>query len=311
MEYNKRKEQLEDKVMKTAAQYFGKDLLPYLGVKGKVLRAAPTEHIHLEARRLEEDFNFVMEDGSYKHLEFESDQINDEDLRRFREYEAYLGMVCNAQVSTVVICTANVKKRKTELINGDNVYKVQVICLKDRDGDKIIRLLEKRKAKGKSLGEKRLIPLLLTPLMSGDSSVEERISRGLDLLRCEEAGIDKKTRRKMETILYALAVKLLNGNALEYVKERFGMTLLGEMLYSDGEKEGIQKGMHEGIQKGEQLKLISMLRKMTVKGFSEDQIADLLEEDLVSVRKICGILKQDDGRDSDEEVYRKYMEQAV
>ena len=87
------------------------------------------------------------------------------------------------------------------------------------------------------------------------------------------------------------------------------------MLDSDGEKEGIQKGMHEGIQKGiqkgEQLKLISMLRKMTVKGFSEDQIADLLEEDLVSVRKICGILKQDDGRDSDEEVYRKYMEQAV
>ena len=40
--------QLEDKVMKTAAQFFGEDLLPYIGVKGKILTVAPTEHVHLE-----------------------------------------------------------------------------------------------------------------------------------------------------------------------------------------------------------------------------------------------------------------------
>ena len=28
--------QLEDKVMKTAAQFFGKDLLPYAGIKGRI-----------------------------------------------------------------------------------------------------------------------------------------------------------------------------------------------------------------------------------------------------------------------------------
>ena len=31
--------QLEDKVMKTAAQFFGEDLLPYIGVKGKIRHA--------------------------------------------------------------------------------------------------------------------------------------------------------------------------------------------------------------------------------------------------------------------------------
>ena len=56
--------QLEDKVMKTAAQFFGEDLLPYAGVKGRIARVAPTEHVHLEMRRLEEDFNFIMKDGS-------------------------------------------------------------------------------------------------------------------------------------------------------------------------------------------------------------------------------------------------------
>lgn len=298
MENNTKKiEQLEDKVMKTAVQYFGEDLLPYLGIKGTFVRPAPTEHIHLDARRLEDDFNFEMSDGSYKHLEFESDQITVIDLRRFREYEAFLGMSCNAPVSTVVICTANVKNPRTELVNGDSVYKIQVICLKDKDGDKIIRLLEKRRAKGKRISQKRLIPLLLTPLMSGESSISDRIDRGLDLLRCEEADIEKQTRRKMETILYALAVKLLNGDSLEHVKEKFAMTLLGEMLVADGER------------KGELIKLISLIRKKLHRGFEPEEISELLEEELPVVQKICDILKQEKFELSDEDVYRRYTKQ--
>ncbi|HJC14844.1 MAG TPA: hypothetical protein H9705_03295, partial [Candidatus Fusicatenibacter intestinigallinarum] len=238
-------------------------------------------------RRLEEDFNFEMQDGSYRHLEFESYRISTKDLRRFREYEAFIGMSFDAPVSTFVICTANVKKRKTELVNGDSVFRIQVIYLKDRNGDRILRWLDKRRAKGKPIGAKRLLPLLLTPLMSGELPLEERICRGLDLLRCEEAGIEKDTRRKMETILYALAVKLLDGNALEKVKEKFGMTLLGEMLVADG----MRKGMQEGMQKGLQIKLISMVRKKMLRGYDPAQIADVLEEEPEKVEKICRIPK--------------------
>ena len=112
----------------------------------------------------------------------------------------------------------------------------------------------------------------------------------------------------METILYALAVKLLSGDALEQVKEKFGMTLLGEMLVADGEKKGLQRGRMEGRQEGELLKLISLIRKKTLKMNREEEIADLLEEDISVVRKICGILKQDSGL-SDEAVYAEYMRQ--
>ena len=61
--------QIEDRVMKMAAQFFGEDLLPYVGVEGRIAGIAPTEHIHLEMRRLEEDFNFIMTDGSWRHRE--------------------------------------------------------------------------------------------------------------------------------------------------------------------------------------------------------------------------------------------------
>ena len=55
--------QLEDKVLKTAAMFFGQDLLPYLGVRGRITSLVPTEQIHLELRRMEEDSNYMMEDG--------------------------------------------------------------------------------------------------------------------------------------------------------------------------------------------------------------------------------------------------------
>ncbi len=141
--------------------------------------------------------------------------------------------------------------------------------------------------------------------------MEERICRSLDLIRCQEAGLEKEERQRMESILYAFAVKLLKGKALEKVKERFGMTLLGEMLVADGERKGLEKGLEKGLLEGrlegETLKLISLIRKMTLREFQEDQIADLLGEERSVVRKICGILSREGYQVSDEDVYREYM----
>ena len=63
----------EDLALKTAAQYFGKELLPLLGIPGEVKYIAPTESVKLETRQMYQDFNYVSEEGSWIHLEFESD----------------------------------------------------------------------------------------------------------------------------------------------------------------------------------------------------------------------------------------------
>ena len=124
--------------------------------------------------------------------------------------------------------------------------------------------------------------------------VAERICRGLELLRSEQAGIDKETRQKMETILYALAVKLLDAKALEQVKEKMGMTLLGEMLVEDGMQkgrlEGRREGRLEGLREGMLYTLVSQVRKKLLRGYSKEQIADLLEEDIQTVENICRMI---------------------
>ena len=221
--------QLEDKVMKTAAQFFGEDLLPYIGVKGKILTVAPTEHVHLE---------------------FESDSITEQDLRRFREYEAYIGMIYSAPVMTTVICTSNTKLQKKELINGDSVYRIEVVRLRDRNADKVFKKLRQKIHKGKRLRRRDIFPLLLTPLMSGDMEMSERIYQGMEFLQCEELQVSADERKRMQSVLYALAVKFLSRNELERIKERIGMTVLGKMLLEEGIEKGIEKGIEQGMEQG-------------------------------------------------------------
>ena len=42
----------EDLALKTAAQYFGDELLPILGIPGRVKYIAPTENVKLQARQM-------------------------------------------------------------------------------------------------------------------------------------------------------------------------------------------------------------------------------------------------------------------
>lgn len=65
--------QIEDEIMKTGALFFGEELLKWLGVKQSVKRIAPTELVHLEARKMYQDFNYEMKNGWWYHIEFESD----------------------------------------------------------------------------------------------------------------------------------------------------------------------------------------------------------------------------------------------
>ena len=118
--------------------------------------------------------------GLWIHLKFESDSITERDLRRFREYEAYIGMIYKVPAATSVLCTS--------------------------------------------------------------IEISERICRGMDIL--ESPGLDMKEEdvKRMQSVLYVLAVKFLDRNQLMEVKEKIGMTILGQMLFEDGEKKGMEQG---------------------------------------------------------------------
>ena len=229
----------EDRALKAAAQFFGRELLPLLGVKEVIRGVAPTEQVRLEIRDFQEDFNFWMEKGYIYHLEFESDEIVLEDMRRFRCYEAVLSYNYGAEVITCVVCTGRKGKVTDRIKEGINVYRVRLLWLRDGDADQVLREAEERQAAG-VLDRQSLVQLLLTPLMSGEMTRKERILKSLKMIRGEREAVDEAEKRQMESVLYALAMKFLTKEELEEVWEVFRMTVLGEILVEHGKEIGIE-----------------------------------------------------------------------
>ena len=276
--------QTEDRVMKTAAVYFGQELLKTLGIEGEIRLAGPTEQVQLDIRAMSEDFNFILEDGSWIHLEFESDCVSEKDLVRFRAYDAFMELAYGIQVQTVVVCTAKTRIESSRLVRPNGYYEVKFICLRQEDGDEKIKEVLRKQEKGEILTQEDIAPLLLTPVMGGRSSTYERICQVMELVHGKNTELEKKTVQRMEAILYAWAVKLLDHEALEKVKERLRMTLLGQMLVEDGRREGVSCG--------EYLKLIRLAARKLKRGQSEVQIAEDLLESPETIEKICRAVRE-------------------
>ena len=243
---NKRKNSFvhsEDLVLKSAAAYFGDELIHWLGVKEKALRPASTELVEIEARHMYEDFLYEMENGTYYHFEFESDSISEEDLKRFREYEASTARLYGAPVVTYVICSSKVKKLRDSITEGINTYRVRLIQLKEYDADKVLtKLIAKTEG---SVTREDIIPLLFAPLMGGRSEQKDRILHCIQILKNAESAFQKNEIQKMEAILYVLASKFLDNEELKLIKEAITMTKLGQMIWDDaievGEKRASER----------------------------------------------------------------------
>lgn len=236
----------EDLALKAAAAYFGDELMGWLGIREKVSRIAPTELVELETRHMYEDFLYEMENGNWYHFEFESDAISLEDLKRFREYEATTARICRAPVITYVICSSRARELRDSITEGINTYRVRLIRLKDDDADEILRRYSVKPEK--NLSREDVIPLLFAPLMGGTSSQRERILQSIQILRRAERNFTETEIRKMEAILYILAVKFLSEEELKSIKEAIAMTKLGQMIWDDALEKGREDGRRIGAE---------------------------------------------------------------
>ena len=241
-------EQAEDLAMKASSVYFKDELIGWLGIKEKALRAASSEIVKLETRHMYEDFLYEMENGSYYHFEFESDSISRKDLKRFREYEASTARIYNAPVVTYVICSSRVRKLRDSITEGINTYRVKIIRLKNKNADSILEQILRKPAE--NITREDIIPVLLSPLMDGVSKQKERMTRSIQILKKAEDTFSKEDIRNMEAILYVFATKFLSTEELKSIKEEIAMTKLGQMIWEDAVEQGREEGERIGREAG-------------------------------------------------------------
>lgn len=199
--------------------------------------------------RATEDTLFEMDDGTLAHFEFESVEITADDLRRFRSYDAYTGMYYKKPVITYVLCSGKVTRIQSELSEGLNAYRIIPLGMKQNNADELIAELKAKAVKGR-LTREDLASLLLTPLMSGKSSIKNRILEARKIVGAENLLLTKEDRQRMEAVLYAFACKFLEKKDLNEIKEALSMTVLGEMIWNDGKERGVAQGLERGVAQG-------------------------------------------------------------
>jgi len=214
-----------------------------------------------------------MEDGSWKHFEFQSTDGGETDLKRIRMYEATASYHNGVDVTTYVLYSGKIQHPVTVIKTGANIYQVIPIIMQDDSADDVIRNLQKKLNEHEEIEKGDLIPLILAPLMSGKMSQMDRIKSAFSITR-NVVTVDEADLRKIEAMVYAMADKFLENEDLEKIKGEIKMTRLGAMLYEDG------------IERGEKQKLKALIGKKLKKGFTVDEIADMLEEDIEEVRQL-------------------------
>ena len=67
-----------------------------------------------------------------------------------------------------------------------NVYRVEVVRLRDRNADKVFEKLTRKINRGKILIRHDVFPPLLSPppMMSGKMEMSQRIYQGMEILQC-------------------------------------------------------------------------------------------------------------------------------
>lgn len=264
--------QHEDAALKVTAQFFRDEIMPALNIEGKVVGILPTEEVHLELKKGFEDFNYLMSDDSIKHFEFQSTNEGSIGLKRFRTYESQLSYKYKKAVTTYVLFSGNIKNPMTEFTEGVNTYRVVPIIMQDKNADKVIAELKRKQEAGEEITKADLLPLVLSPLMSGEMSQKERVLAAYDITR-KATEVDAEIIRKVEAVIYIMADKFLDSKEMEQLKEEIKMTRLGRMLYDDGAS----------------MKLKELVEKTMKKGFSVAEIADMFGEEQSVIE---GIVKE-------------------
>lgn len=261
-------QKIEDSVMKLASEVFAREILPYFGIKEKVVASVPTEMITLELNRQYMDYTYLTENDVYHHFEFQSTDGKIADMQRFHAYEAVLMMKTGKTVITHVIYSGDIKKPMSGYKYGLNCWHVDVITLSSKDAEKVLHRIEEHQRLGLEISREETLELILLPLMGGKLTKQEKILRAITITK----SMQQEEAKQVQAMLYALAEKFLSKEEKVPIEEVIKMTELGQMI--------LDKGMERGIE------LTRKALKLAGEGLSVSDIAKQLNLPIETVEKM-------------------------
>ena len=206
----------------------------------KVVDVLPTNLPALELNELRIDNIFVLEDGSYAIIDYESKY-------RYRNKVKYLSYVLRilrrlirdkvdlrkVKIRIIIIYTADVKRGKTEPVFQAGAIQLitEEAFLIEIDGEKEYQRLLKKVENGQLLDEEDMMKMIILPLAyQGIEKQREIAKKVVDLIK-------QIKEMQMQRFLFAGVLsftdKVIDEEVAQEIRRRLDMTKVGRIIYEE------------------------------------------------------------------------------
>jgi len=240
--------QNKDVTMKAATDFFkGQSFSIYGADVPEIVDVKPTNLPVIEANELRLDNLFLLKDGSYAIVDYESDY---KELNK-QKYLGYISQVVKKlynlhgkyfRIRMVVIYTADVRPGMTEPILDLGAVRLEITeaFLIGMDSDLIYREAERELMDNGVLSEESMLKLIIYPLtFKGDKPKQRAIGRVIDLLDRFE---DEEQKIFVAKYVLVFTDKVIDKSNAERIRRMIMLTKV-EQIIEDEKKEAVNKAV--------------------------------------------------------------------
>ena len=239
----------QDKVLKESFTLFKGRSLAFLDneLSGEVTEILGTEITETVTKKAHVDNALRLSTNNGVHHEWEA-HVSEDDMMRFGSTNLDLSRMHKIPFTTVIITTQ--KPTKPTYKNPTVAITPKIICLKDRDADKVLAEIDRKLNAGEhdSINELELIYLPLYGSLSGKTTANL-----LDIavkLTPKVVKEDKQKKNKLHNLLILLTSTFVSDEELSKILEDNMRILEDSPAVRVLEDRGVRKGIQQGIQQG-------------------------------------------------------------
>jgi len=257
-----------------AEEFKGKSFAVYGVDIPKIVGVEPTNLPAIEANELRMDNLFLLEDGSYLLVDYESSY----DAANKVKYLGYVVRVSQRlynrlkrypKVRMLVIYTADVKKGSTDPVMdiGDLRFEIEEAFLSEIDSTEIWEAISKHISSGAGIDSKEAMELIIYPLTF--MKMEDKQQAVGDVITLINKCQNEELKRFVLKYLLVFTDKIIREDDAKRIKEELMLTKVEKLFYQE-ERERIAKNL---LEDGYDL---DMIIKNT--GLSADAVKNLAKE---------------------------------
>ena len=251
----------------------------------------PTEFPTIDASNRIFDHIFLLEDGSYAIVDYESDSGSKKKIKYLeyatRFYKKYFDPEKPIKLRIIIIYTCDVLSADASIDAGALKLDVEQAFLRHINGKAEFEKIKKKLRNGEELTDEDQMMLMILPITQPNNKISEMIDEVIDFAK-------EVTNEEVRSfVLAGMAVGLVNyitPEQLKKIKEVVDMTKIGEMYAQERIAYGNDM-LNTGLNYGQARTYVDLVDNKIKKGLSLGEACELIGIDTATYKNSQAVMR--------------------